>query len=196
MKKLLFFAALTFISLLMAFKLSDPDRKTVVIDIGHGGKDHGASVEQVLEKEVNAQIANKIRELNKNADLKLLFTRNGDEFVTVEDRVKIARDVDADIFISIHANYKNNSEIRGIELYHGFNDKSKALALRFKEHLSKTHSINKVHAARFKVVNEAQYPALMIETGFLSNDEDRERLTSEKGQVALAEAIIEVLNDL
>lgn len=190
MRKLLFLTALISASLLMAFTLSAPNQKVVIIDIGHGGKDHGASVEQVLEKEVNIQIANKIKELNKNVDLKLLFTRNGDEFISLDDRVAFVENINADVFISIHANYKNNSEIQGIELYHGFNNTSKELALHFKKHLSKTHKINNIHAAQFKVINEIKCPAIMIETGFLSNDEDRKRLTSEEGQVALAKAIL------
>lgn len=189
MKKLIFYTAFISALLLTAFTLSTPNQKVVIIDIGHGGKDHGASVEQVLEKEVNIQIANKIKELNKNEDLKLLFTRNGDEFISLDDRVAFVKNNDADILLSIHSNLGEKYK-KGVELYYSRTNNSDKLAAHFKEHLSKTLDVSKVNPAGFKVLNEVKCPAIMIETGFLSNDEDRKRLTSEEGQIAIAKAIL------
>ena len=189
MKKSIFLITLTSILILTAFTLTSKNQKVVIIDIGHGGKDTGASAEQVLEKEVNLQLANKIKALNTGQELKLLFTRNGDEFRSIEERVAFSEKHKADALISIHANYADTSKI-GVELYYGRKNNSDKLAAHFKDHLSKRYKINKVGSAGFKVLNDVSCPAIMIEAGFLSNRKDRERLTSEEKQTALAKAIL------
>ena len=134
MKKLIFVSTIIFTIVLTAFTLTSKDQKVVIIDIGHGGKDPGASAEQILEKEVNLQLANKIKALNTRQELKLLFTRSGDEFLSIEDRVAFSKKHKANAFISIHANYADTSK-SGIELYYGRKNNSDKLAAHFKDHL-------------------------------------------------------------
>lgn len=181
------------ITILTAFTLTSKDQKIVVIDIGHGGKDPGANVENTLEKEVNLKIAEKILALNTNDNIKLLVSRIGDEFKSIEDRIDFANTNNADLLISIHTNYRDDDSVKGIELFHGFKENDEKLADHFKTHLSKTHFVNGVKAARFAVLNKVYCPAIMVETGYLSNDSDRERLMSEVGQEALAKAILDCL---
>ncbi len=190
MKKLILFASIVSVIILTAFTLTSKDQKVVIIDIGHGGKDPGASAEKMIEKEVNLQLANKIKKLNKEDDLKLLFTRNGDEFISLEERVDFSQKHKADMLISIHSNLHPDSKRNGIELYYGRKNDSDKLAGHFKAHLSKNYKINKVASAGFKVLNEVPCPAIMIETGFLSNKNDRHRLSSNEGQTKLAKAIL------
>lgn len=96
-----------------------PQLKTVVIDAGHGGKDPGSVVGRAKEKNIVLDIALKvgkqIKENNKN--IKVVYIRDGDYFVPLMDRAKIANKANANLFISIHANYCANPAIFGTETY-------------------------------------------------------------------------------
>lgn len=93
--------------------------KTVVIDAGHGGKDPGALGRNAKEKDVVLAIALKVGEYVKKylPDVKVIYTRKKDVFVPLYKRAEIANKSDADLFISIHANYISNPNIRGVETY-------------------------------------------------------------------------------
>ena len=79
-------------------------RKVIVIDPGHGGKDPGALQHGATEKDIVIDVAHKMRDiLSKNRDYVVHLTRDGDEFIGLEDRLKFARDVNANLFISLHA---------------------------------------------------------------------------------------------
>jgi N-acetylmuramoyl-L-alanine amidase len=79
--------------------------RTIVIDPGHGGRDPGAiGPNGILEKDVTLKIACQLRDLLKKKNgIKVYLTREGDEFVTLADRTKMANERNADLFISIHA---------------------------------------------------------------------------------------------
>jgi N-acetylmuramoyl-L-alanine amidase len=80
--------------------------KTVVIDAGHGGKDPGCHGESALEKQVCLSMALKLGEAikSKYPNVNVIFTRDKDVFVELDDRAKIANKNKADLFICIHAN--------------------------------------------------------------------------------------------
>lgn len=80
--------------------------RTVVIDAGHGGRDPGCIGRFLKEKDVALFVALKLGEFIKEAypDVKVLYTRDNDVFVNLDERAKIANDNEADLFISIHAN--------------------------------------------------------------------------------------------
>jgi N-acetylmuramoyl-L-alanine amidase len=94
---------------------------SVVIDPGHGGKDHGAVMNGVREKDVNLGIALKLGKLiEKNLnELKVIYTRKDDSFVELFKRGKIANENDGRLFLSIHCNSapKKNSDAKGFEIY-------------------------------------------------------------------------------
>lgn len=79
---------------------------TVIIDAGHGGKDHGAIGSFTNEKTINLSVAGRVRDiLKKELDgCKVVMTRNDDKFVTLQGRADIANESKGDIFVSIHAN--------------------------------------------------------------------------------------------
>ncbi len=80
--------------------------KTVIIDAGHGGKDSGAIGKHYKEKDIVLPVALKLGQYIKEylPDVKVIYTRTTDEFITLKGRPKIANDNDGDVFISIHAN--------------------------------------------------------------------------------------------
>jgi N-acetylmuramoyl-L-alanine amidase len=97
----------------------DSQLKTIVIDAGHGGKDPGTIVGIAKEKNIVLDIALKLGKLIKQnqKNIKVIFTRDGDYFPTLTDRAQIANKANADLFISIHANYCKSPEINGTETY-------------------------------------------------------------------------------
>lgn len=93
--------------------------ETVVIDAGHGGKDPGAVVGKAREKDVVLEIALRLGSLIKEKlpDVKVIYTRSTDVFVPLFERSVIANKNNADLFISIHANYCTTPSIKGTETY-------------------------------------------------------------------------------
>jgi len=91
----------------------------VVIDAGHGGKDPGAVVGKAHEKDIVLQIALRLGNFIKEKlpDVKVIYTRSTDVFVPLFERSVIANKNNADLFISIHANYCATPSIKGTETY-------------------------------------------------------------------------------
>ncbi len=96
-----------------------PKPFTVVIDPGHGGIDSGAeSASGIMEKNVTLMFAQQLREeLAKIPGLRIEMTRNDDTFLRLTERVRIARQYEADLFISLHADTINRGNIRGATVY-------------------------------------------------------------------------------
>jgi N-acetylmuramoyl-L-alanine amidase len=95
---------------------------TILLDPGHGGDDLGAHFNHtesdiLFEKEITLKLAHKIYDELKN-EYKVYFTRNTDQYVSLEDRSKMAEVVNADLFISIHVNSSANKDANGIETYY------------------------------------------------------------------------------
>jgi len=93
--------------------------KVVVIDPGHGGEDPGAiGPRRTMEKDVVLEIGKKVTHLlNQSQDIRAFLTRKGDYFIPLEERIKIAREYGADLFISLHADGSFNSQARGSSVY-------------------------------------------------------------------------------
>ena len=90
----------------------------VVIDPGHGGENMGSiGPTGYTEKEANLEISRRLKRKIENAGMEVFLTRNEDVFVSLERRTEIANSVEADIFISMHANGYRGNEARGFEVY-------------------------------------------------------------------------------
>jgi N-acetylmuramoyl-L-alanine amidase len=105
----------------------------VVIDPGHGGKDPGAiGPTGVMEKDVVLKIALRLKELlRKRLKLKVILTREKDEFLPLSRRTQIANENNADLFMSIHANACRKKEVKGFEVFfldYAKNDEARAIA--------------------------------------------------------------------
>lgn len=95
-------------------------KRVIVIDAGHGGKDPGAigAHKKTREKHVNLRAALALKKrLEKSGKYKVYLTRSTDRFIELEDRVKIARNRQADLFISLHADAAANKKARGSSVY-------------------------------------------------------------------------------
>ena len=93
--------------------------QVVVIDPGHGGKDPGALGSMIKEKEVVLNIALKVgKYIEENfEDVKVIYTRNTDVFIPLDERARIANEAKADLFISIHANAVHRPNAAGTETF-------------------------------------------------------------------------------
>ena len=94
-------------------------RFTIVIDPGHGGIDGGAEgLNGTAEKDITLTFANELRDrLRANGEYEVFMTRETDEFLRLDERVRIARQYGADLFISVHADTIKLKGIRGATVY-------------------------------------------------------------------------------
>lgn len=96
---------------------SNTGQFVVVLDAGHGGKDPGKVKRAMKEKDIALKITKLVGEqIEKETDIKIIYTRTTDKFVTLDGRAKIANNVNADLFVSIHCN-AHNSQAYGTETY-------------------------------------------------------------------------------
>lgn len=92
---------------------------TIMIDAGHGGKDPGAMANGVIEKNVNLQFAKLLGENLKEKGFEVLYTREKDIFIPLEERTALANVKKADLFVSVHCNaFPTSSKISGMETYY------------------------------------------------------------------------------
>lgn len=114
----------------------DASRPLVVIDAGHGGYDPGAGSEPLVEKQLTLGLARALRdELLERGGIRVALTRDDDRFLLLPERSGIARRLNADLFISIHADsVEGNDEARGASVYtlseRGTNETAARLATR------------------------------------------------------------------
>jgi len=93
--------------------------KIVAIDAGHGGKDVGSTYGGAREKDVTLAVALKVGDLIEKLmpDVKVIYTRDKDEFIELHERAGIANRNNADLFISIHCNANKKTEVFGTETF-------------------------------------------------------------------------------
>jgi N-acetylmuramoyl-L-alanine amidase len=168
----------------------------VMIDPGHGGRDPGAiNADGLREVDVIMPIAKRVSDILSRQGIAVKMTRNGDEYVGLDERVAISRDSGASLFVSIHANsIDGRPDVNGLELYH-YN-----LGQSFAETVHNTvlDYVNKngfylgdrrVRSARFLVLRKSAIPAILVETGYLTSEAEAARLRRDDYQRVMAEGI-------
>jgi len=166
---------------------------TICVDAGHGGTDPGAVANGVEEKNVNLEIALKVAKLLEEDGARVVLTRNGDYYVSLSDRVRIANSADCDIFISIHANAASDTSASGFEVYHYYGStRGNLLATYVDEEIAKEIPLKNrgVKEAGFYVIKYTTMPAILIETGFVTNTNDVSIITDKDYQWRYAYAIL------
>jgi N-acetylmuramoyl-L-alanine amidase len=170
---------------------------TVVVDAGHGGKDSGAYRRYgPPEKVVTLDVARRLEAKLRESQLKTVMTRKDDTFIPLDERVAIENRQKNAIFVSIHFNDSRRRGIHGYETYY-HSGNAQDLANRIQAKLMTIpHSANRgIHTANFRVLRYAQYPAVLVECGFLSNrfEGGQARDTEYRELLAdrIAEAIVE-----
>lgn len=128
---------------------ADASRPLVVIDPGHGGFDPGAGLGEVREKTVALQIALAIRQkLLATGGVRVALTRDTDRFIALADRPDIARRLNADLFLSIHADSADSDGARGASVYVLSERGSSEAAERFAARENQAGKVNGVALAK------------------------------------------------
>jgi N-acetylmuramoyl-L-alanine amidase len=172
-----------------------PDgRVLVIVDPGHGGPDPGAvGIDGLQEKGVVMAISEYLTAILEEQGVQAVMTRTDDRDLGLEPRVALAEQLDADLFVSIHANAISLSrpEVNGVETYYYSSDASSRLArLIHSSMVDGTGSIDRgVRTARFHVLVNTSMPAVLVETGFVTGNVDAYNLVDPSFQQQMAQSI-------
>ncbi|AIJ36933.1 N-acetylmuramoyl-L-alanine amidase [Flavobacterium psychrophilum] len=201
MKKLMKLSIVVLVFLCFAF-IPKNDKITVVIDAAHGGSDLGATMNGFSEKEIVSSIAQKIENLNLNSNIEILLTRSDDQNIPNQERVAFINAMKPDLVISLHVNASKNSEFNGLEVF--VSEKSTEY-LASKEFASKFHAsitnkmplkIHPLKNANFLILRRSDVPAMLVELGYLSNQNDKAYLENKDNQIEIAQNILTFVANL
>lgn len=176
-------------------------QSVVVLDAGHGGYDGGSVGSGLVEKDLTLMITKQIgKELSQHG-IDVIYTRENDDWYFTDDneedlayRLQIAKEVNADIFLSIHLN-SSEEEVSGAETWVSYFDED---ALRLGKGLQNAmtdlqytndRGVKNQDEAPLYVLQHNQSTAALLEVGFLSSSHDMAFLQEKQGQQKLAEAI-------
>ncbi len=165
----------------------------VVLDAGHGDGDPGAisKITGRKEKDFNLSMVLKIAKALENIpNLQVKLTRQDDTFVELNERADFANRLNADVFVSVHANSFNKDTVSGTETYYS-RDESRALADILHSRILPATGFNDrgVRKNDLRVTLRTVMPAVLCEIGYLSSPEEEAALFTEKLQLQTAEAI-------
>lgn len=181
--------------------------KIVLLDPGHGGIDPGANYNKVYEKTLNYKILyTYVKEYFANSDIKVYYTRESDVLIDLYQRADFAKEVNADLFISLHMNANKSSAAKGTQVFYcsANNSKqpsgltSKQMARLFVDNLSKTMNTSNrgISSAEYVVIKYNTVPAVLIELGFMSNSSDFAKLTDTTYQKKAAKTIYDTIEQI
>jgi N-acetylmuramoyl-L-alanine amidase len=204
MKKVLKNVSFVFLllQLCIIFGQETSAQKRIVIDVGHGGKDAGAiGINGIQENDIVLNVANAILKLNNKLDkpLNIYLTRYTDTLISLLDRTKLAKALNADLFVSLHCNHSNNSDARGVEVYASRTQKKHSTESVFISYQIERTLCNMigyvskgVKFANFQVLREmVEYcPSILLELGFLSNWDEGSYISDNNNMERIALSIL------
>jgi len=174
-------------------------KKVVVIDPGHGGEDPGkVGVNDTLEKDINLQIALKLKPLLEEKGIEIVMTRESDEVPKdnkedLQGRVKLINDTKPSIVVCIHQNSFTDASVKGAQVfYYAGSDISENAAQILQEEFRSvdTDNTRQIKANdNYFLLKRTEVPAVIVECGFLSNYEEAQKLVTEEYQKEIATAI-------
>jgi len=162
----------------------------ICIDAGHGGKDSGATVAMLQEKDFNLIVASNVyAQLMQDNDV--IMTRTDDKYVGLSERCNIANDFEAELFVSIHANAASAEAAKGFEVFCISQTGSKYAESVLKYLVGAfPKKVNRgVKFGRFTVLMKTKMPAILIECGFMTNPAGLHYLKDERSEIMVATAI-------
>lgn len=181
--------------------------RVVVIDAGHGGVDPGAvGKNKVLEKDITLGVSKRLQALLQQSGAKTIMVRDGDRDLgtsqgllkrkreDLAQRIQLAMDSKAEVYISIHANSFPNPNLTGAQtFYHSDSSEGKLLAQSIQQELNTMTGGKRVAKGNqdIYVLKKAHQAAVTVEVGFLSNLAEEQLLTTPDYQQKLAVAIFQ-----
>ena len=179
----------------------------VYLDPGHGGSATGTAgvVSNVAEKTVNLAVGRLATNYLSARGVKVVLTRNGDTYLTLQQRCDLANSAGATLFVSIHCNSFFNRTTGGTETFYQektpkYTEAAKALATALQSRVLAALGLSNRGARTYYVgtlgvLNGTVMPAALVELGFMSNPTEDALLTSAAGQDKSARAIADAVCD-
>lgn len=180
----------------------------IMVDAGHGGRDSGTYYGDILEKDINLEIAKELeKELTKYGAIVYMTRKRDVDLSSIYDSAKkrgdlyrrllLIKEKKCDLYISIHINWYDDNTLRGAEvLYNSINKKNKVLAQsimnRFKKELDSNRNIKTTDLYMYR---NTTIPGVLVECGYLSNPTERKLLQKEEYQKRLAKTITKGIID-
>lgn len=180
----------------------------IMVDAGHGGRDSGTYYGDILEKDINLEIAKELeKELTKYGTIVYMTRKRDVDLSSIYDSAKkrgdlyrrllLIKEKKCDLYISIHINWYDDNTLRGAEvLYNSINKENKVLAQsimnRFKKELDSNRNIKTTDLYMYR---NTTTPGVLVECGYLSNPTERKLLQKEEYQKRLAKTIIKGIID-
>ncbi|GAB4276719.1 MAG: N-acetylmuramoyl-L-alanine amidase [Oscillatoriaceae cyanobacterium] len=165
-------------------------RVVVVVDPGHGGSDMGAiGIGGLQEKDVVFDISQQVAEILEQNGVQAVMTRQDDRTVELEPRTVLANRINADLFVSIHANAAENSSANGVETF--YYESGSVLADYIQRSIMESFDMPNrgLKRARFYVIRNTRMPAVLVEVGFVTGTEDARILADPGERTRMAQAI-------
>lgn len=168
--------------------------RTILLDPGNGAKkDNG-----YCGRDLMLQICNEIKEQLLSWGAKVCLTREIDKFCSLQEKSKFSNTINPDFYIAINCNYANNKSLSGTDIFHFRGDQeSKSLAESISKRLNEqTDLIQKgVKIADLSIFKEIRVNALLIELGYLSNEQDQSVLENCNGKKCICKLISEAIHE-
>jgi N-acetylmuramoyl-L-alanine amidase len=177
--------------------LQTPNRQglgVIVVDPGHGGPDVGATRNGIYEKDITLEISKYLGSILQQMGYSVVYTRTSDIDLDLEPRVQIAENSKADVFVSVHVNSLDAkaSSVSGVETYHARGSSVGQELARYvhSQIIASTGASDRnIRGAGFYVIAKTSMPAILVETGYITNPAESSNLTSPNYQRRMAEAI-------
>lgn len=177
----------------------------IVIDAGHGGVDKGAASADgnTYEKDIVLALAKIIKEKNSNGNIEIVLTREDDAFMHVKEKAEFSNNQNADLFVSLHCNNIvgcNTQKASGMEFYvvnaeknNGYRSESEQAALHLNNTLSRNFKSNGISTRKtgIWVLQATKCPGVLIEAGYINNNEDLKILADKDKQAQMATDILQ-----
>ncbi|MFJ7954597.1 N-acetylmuramoyl-L-alanine amidase, partial [Lysinibacillus sp. NPDC096418] len=170
--------------------------RIIIIDPGHGGKDKGTISDSIYEKDITLKVSTLVKQKLEDAGANVKMPRTGDTFPTLQDRVDFTNANYGEIFVSIHVNAAGNKSAQGTETYYAITagdvyqedmDLAKLVNDQIVNNLEMKN--RDIKESKYYVIANTNIPAILVELGFLSNIEDRAKLTDDHYIELFAESI-------
>lgn len=174
--------------------------KVIYIDPGHGGIDPGATYKDIYEKDINLSIALKLKkELENNGaivyltrydDIDLSISTNNHKKSDLNNRVRVINNSNADLFISIHLNSYGTSWY-GVQIFYDDNNSNNEVLASIMDKNIKNLNGNRTYKKKnnLYLLKNIKIPGILVEVGFLSNENERYLLTNSKYQEKVSKSL-------
>lgn len=180
-------------------------KNTVVIDAGHGGSDPGkVGVNDALEKDINLEIARKVKKLLEKKGIHVIMTRKEDKALgdgqrggqkvqDMRERVKLINKNKPELAVSIHQNSFHQADVHGAQVFYFKHSAEGEKYAGIMQEVLRTVDQGNTKQPKaddtYYLLKKTEIPIIIIECGFLSNPEEAEKLTTKEYQKEMAQAI-------